>query len=193
MGLFGSKQIEDKPVEYHAGVVATLVGLSMGRTLFRADQDRFGESFASILNLYKGTLPAPALPNYFAIGSGSEYLPNWDKEFVREVVASFASEFEVIKDAFVGFTKGTFSQLGLIQAIIICMGYPPDTKTMTQYADGVLSLTLDVLADLADKYKNDTRNGRTGQIGNDAYIQGVTASVMLGLLIICEKKTTAYQ
>ena len=188
MGFFKKEVVEDKPLAHHAGVVSTLIGLSMRHSIFEQDQSRFGESFASVLDLYVGTLNAPALPNYFAIGSGREFAPCWDKEFVRAVVADHADEFGKLKEAFVDYAKGTIQQLSLTREIIACLGYPADVKQMPQYDEGLLTLSLEVLANLAEKYSNNVHNGRVGQEGNDSYIQGVTASVLLGVLLTCEKK-----
>ena len=68
MGIFGKKQIEDKPVAYHAGVVAVMLGNQISSRLSTI-QPRLGGAIASVLNLYSSTLPAPALLNMLAIGS----------------------------------------------------------------------------------------------------------------------------
>ena len=43
-----------------------------------------------------------------------------------------------------------------------------------------------ILAELAEKFKADTKNGLSGQLASDSNIQGITASTVIGLLIACE-------
>lgn len=187
MGIFGKKQVEEKPLEYHACVVSTLIGLQMGRSILEEHKSKTGNAIASILNLYAGTLPAPALLNHLAIGIGVEFEPNWPKEFVRTVLANHSSDLESLKDSFIHLTKGAITTLELAQAIVNTLGYPADSNELSQYEDGLVSLTLGVIADLAEKVQNNTRNGLISQDGSEAYIQGITASMFLGLLLVTER------
>lgn len=187
MGIFGSKPIEDKPLEYHACTVATLIGLQMGVSTFRAEKERTGGAIASVLNLYAGTLPAPALLNHLAIGAGSEFTPSWDKEFVRDVVTRYESELLKLKDTFDGLTKGTSQEIDIARRSVECLGYSADVSDLSQYEDGLISLSLGVIGDLAIKVKNGTRNGNVNQDANDAYMQGVVAALFISVLLICER------
>jgi hypothetical protein len=74
MGIFGKKQIEDKPLDYHAGVVAVMLGSQISSRL-SVIQPRLGGAIASVLNLYSATLPAPALLNLLAVGAAKEFRP----------------------------------------------------------------------------------------------------------------------
>jgi len=186
MGIFSKKQIEDKPVEYHAGVVAVMLGGRISTTQLLANQSRFGGAIASVLNLYSSTLPAPALLNMLAIGSGKEFRPIWDREAVREVLISSADSLAPLKNSFVAFTKNQATEKELINTIIRSMGYSVDANFESEYEEGLLFTAHQILAELGEKFKGDTRNGMSGQIANDAYMQGVVASMVIGLLIACE-------
>jgi len=185
MGIFGKKQIEDKPLDYHAGVVAVMLGGQISSRL-SAIQTRLGGAIASVLNLYSATLPAPALLNMLAIGAGKEFKPLWDKEMVREVLKSSQDSLSPLKDSFVAFTRNEASERELINTIIRSMGYTADAKFESEYDEGLLFTAHQILAELGEKVKGDTRNGLSGQIANDAYMQGVVASMFIGLLIACE-------
>ena len=187
MGLFGNKQVQDKPLEYHACTVSTLIGLQMRSSIFEEHKTKTGGAVASVLNLYAGTLPAPALLNHLAIGIGVEFEPCWQKDFVRTVLTNHPSDLEYLKDSFIQLSKGAITTLELAQAIVITLGYPADSNELSQYEDGLVSLTLGVIADLAEKVQHGTRNGLVSQDGSDAYIQGVVASMFLGLLLVSEK------
>jgi len=185
MGIFGKKQIEDKPVAYHAGVVAVMLGNQISSRLSTI-QPRLGGAIASVLNLYSSTLPAPALLNMLAVGSGKEFKPIWDKEAVREVLISSADSLAPLKNSFVAFTKNQATERELVNTIIRSMGYSVDANFESEYEEGLLFTAHQILAELGEKFKGDTRNGMSGQIANDAYMQGVVASMVIGLLIACE-------
>jgi hypothetical protein len=48
-----------------------------------------------------------------------------------------------------------------------------------------------ILAELGEKVKADSRNGVYGQLANDAHMQGVVATVVIGLLIACENANSS--
>ena len=186
MGLFGNKQIENKPLDYHAGVVAVMLGNQTSIRL-AAVQPRLGGAFTSVLNLYSATLPAPALLNMFAVGAVKEFKPIWDKEMVREVLKSSSDSLSPLKDSFVSFANNQVTERELVNTIIRSMGYAVDANFESEYEEGVLFTAHQVLAELGEKVKGDTRNGLSGQIASDAHVQGVVASMFIGLLIACEK------
>lgn len=186
MGFFDKKQIEDKPIDYHAGVVAVMLGGRISATQLPEDQQRFGSSIAGILNLYASTLGAPALLNMLAIGSGKEFAPRWDKENVRSVLATHGDSLSPLKDAFVAYSRDQITETDLINTIIRIMGHSPDANLPSAYDEGLLYTAHQILAELAEKVKSDTRNGLSGQIANDAYMQGVVASTFISLLIASE-------
>jgi len=187
MGIFGKRQIEDKPVDYHAGIVAVMLGGRITTTQLLTNQSRFGGAIASVLNLYSSTLPAPALLNMLAIGSGKEFKPTWDKEKVRGVLKSSSDSFSPLKESFIAFANNQATEKELINTIIRSMGYPVDSNFESEYEEGLLFTAHQILAELGEKVKRDTRNGMSGQIANDAYMQGLVASMVIGLLIACEK------
>jgi hypothetical protein len=186
MGIFGKKQIEDKPLDYHAGVVAMMLGGRISTTQFPENQSRFGGAIASVLNLYSSTLPAPALLNMLAIGSGKEFKITWDKEAVREVLRSSPDSLSALKEGFLAFANNRSTEKELINTIIRSMGYSVDENFKSEYEGGLLFTAHQILKELSEKVKGDTRNGMSGQIANDAYTQGVVASMFIGLLIACE-------
>jgi len=186
MGIFGKKQIIDRPIAYHAGVIAALMGQKVRSTQLEADQARFGGAIASVLNLYSSTLGAPALLNMLAIGSGKEYAPIWDKEAVREVLAKSAESFAPLKESFLSYANKKTSEEDLINTIIRSMAYSAEGRTPTAYEEGLLFTCHQVLSEFAEKFQADHRNGLAGQEGTDAYLQGGAATAILGLLIACE-------
>ena len=187
MGLFGKKQLEDKPIDYHAGVVAFMFGGRIATTQLPENQTRFGGAIASVLNLYSVTLPAPALLNMLAIGSGREFTPLWDREVVRSVLTTSAESLTRLKDVFISYSRSEISEIELVNTIIQNMGYPADAELNSTYEEGLLYAAHQILAELAEKVKGDSRNGSVRQIGVDAEIQGVVASMMISLLIACEE------
>jgi len=187
MGIFGKKQIEDKPLPYHAGVVSAMLGERISATQIAADQQRFGGAIASVLNLYSSTLGAPALLNMMAIGSGKEYSPIWDKELVRGILSSSSDSIAPLQKAFTEFAKNQISETDLANTIISCMGYSKDEMLPTPYDEGVLYTAHQILAELGERFKADTRNGMSGQDATDAYTQGAVATAFIGLLIACER------
>ncbi len=186
MGIFGKKQIEDKPLPYHAGVIAAQLGSKVSSTQLIADQPRFGGALLSVLNLYAATLGAPALPNMFAIGAAKEYSPLWDKEFVREVMTQSAEQMTSLKDAYVAFAKWQITETDLINAILRNMGKPIDQNLDSKYDEGMLFTAHQLLADLGQQVQSDTFNGQSGQQATDAMLQGVVAANFLALLFACE-------
>ena len=186
MGIFGKKQIEDKPIDYHAGVVAFMLGNQISISQLSSDQPRFGSAIASVLNLFSITLPAPALLNMLSIGSGKEFIPMWDPESVREILVSSSESLAPLKDSFSKFSRSEFTERELLHTIIRTMGHSVDVNFDSDYEEGLLFTAHNVLVELGEKVKADTRNGLTGQIGNDAYMQGIAASMIIGLLIACE-------
>jgi hypothetical protein len=66
------------------------------------------------------------------------------------------------------------------------MGYSVDANFGSVYEEGLLFTAHQILAELGEKFKGDIRNSMSGQIANDAHIQGVEASMFIGLLIACE-------
>ena len=185
MGIFGKKQIEDKPLDYHAGVVAVMLGSQISNRL-SVIQPRLGGAIASVLNLYSATLPAPALLNMLAVGAAKEFRPTWDREIVREVLRSSTDSLSPLKDSFVAFSRDQATERELVNTIIRSMGYAVDANFESEYEEGLLFTAHHTLAELGEKVKGDTRNGMSGQFANDAYMQGVVASMFIGLLIACE-------
>ena len=187
MGLFGKKEIVDKPLPYHAGVVSAMLGERISATQLSADQIRFGGAIASVLNLYSSTLGAPALLNMLAVGSGKEFSPSWNKELVRDVLANASESISTLQQAFAGFAKNQISETELTNTIIRLMGYPIDAMLPTSYDEGLLFTAHQILADLGERFKVDTSNGTSGQDAVDAYTQGAVATAFIGLLIACER------
>lgn len=188
MGFLGSKKVDDKPLDYHANVVATLIGLQLQNSVLAENKSKIGSAICSILDLYVGTLPAPALLNHFAIGTGIEFIPSLEREFVRGALTQYSTELETLREAFMSYAKGTSASLELAQAIVLTLGYSADVKTMNQYEDSLVSLSLGVISDLAEKYQLGSKYGKVSQDAHDAYIQGVVATMFLGLLLVCEKR-----
>jgi hypothetical protein len=191
MGIFGKKQVEDRPIAYHAGVVAAEIGSRIKVNQLSEDIPRFGGSVASVLELYSKTIDAPALLNMLAIGSAREFEPLWDVEKVRGVLAKSAAELTFMKDNFLNLANSKISELDLTNNILKAMGQRADVNLSSSYDEGLLFTVSQVLCNFAERFQGDTRNGLSGQLGSDAYTQGVVASMFLGLLIACERELAA--
>jgi len=187
MGIFGKKQIEDKPIDYQAGIVAFMLGNKISENQLAKDQPRFGSAIASVLNLFSITLPAPALLNMLVLGAFKEFTPMWDPETVRGVLVSSTESLEPLKNNFIKFSRNEITEKELINTIIRTMGHPIDVNFDSDYETGLLFTAHQILVELGEKFKGDTRNGMSGQNANDAYMQGIVASMFIGLLIACEK------
>ncbi len=190
MGFFSKRQVQDKPTAYLAGLVAARIGMAINKRQIGSDQDRFGRAIASILQIYSAAFGAPALLNMLAIGSGHEYVPSWEMEWVRAELAKKVEALETIKNAFVDYSKGLLTETDLSNTIVMFMGYPVDKRLPNDYVEGIFLITWEVLSDLGEIVKSDSNNGKYGQDANDAMQQGVIAAGFLSLLILCENAST---
>jgi len=64
-----------------------------------------------------------------------------------------------LKDSFVAFSRDQATERELVNTIIRSMGYAVDANFESEYEEGLLFTAHQILAELGEKVKGDTRNG----------------------------------